>query len=49
MKDQGNLKYILDLLAKNGMLDCRPAETPMVSNRGLQTVQDGELEDKEQY
>ena len=28
-------KYILDLLAKAGMLDCKPAETPIVANHGL--------------
>lgn len=29
-------KYILDLLAKTGLFDCKPAETPMVVNHGLQ-------------
>ena len=42
-------KYILDLLAENGMLDCKPAENPIVANHRLQTVQDGKLADKEQY
>ena len=28
-------KYILDLLAEVGMMDCKPAETPMVTNHGL--------------
>lgn len=42
-------KYILDLLAKSGMLDCRLAESPIVSNHRLQTVLDGERADKEQY
>ena len=28
-------KYILDLLAETGMLDCKPADTPMVQNLGL--------------
>ena len=42
-------KYILDLLAEIGVLDCKPAETPIVANHGLQTVQDGELANKEQY
>ena len=31
------------------MLDCKPAEIPIVANHRLQTVQDGELADKEQY
>ncbi|XP_057543835.1 uncharacterized mitochondrial protein AtMg00810-like [Amaranthus tricolor] len=42
-------KYILDLLAEIGMLDCKPAEIPIVANLRLQTVQDRELADKEQY
>lgn len=42
-------KYILDLLAETGMLDCKPAETPIVVNHGLQTLEDGEPTDKEQY
>ncbi|XP_057518020.1 uncharacterized mitochondrial protein AtMg00810-like [Amaranthus tricolor] len=42
-------KYILDFLAKTGMLKCKPAQTLIVANHGLQTVQDGELADKEQY
>ena len=28
-------KYILDLLAETGMVDCKPAETPMAVNHGL--------------
>ena len=28
-------KYTLDLLAEAGMIDCKPAETPMVANYGL--------------
>ena len=27
-------KYILDLLAETGMIDCKHAETPMVVNHG---------------
>ena len=42
-------KYILDLLAETGMLDCKPVETPIVANHRLQSVQDGELVDKELY
>ena len=44
-----NQKYILDLLAETGMLDCKLAETLIVANHTLQTVHDGELADKEQY
>ena len=28
-------KYILDLLAETRMLDCKPADTPIVQNHGL--------------
>ena len=31
-------KYVLNLLAKVGMLDCKPAETPTVANHKLQTT-----------
>ena len=31
-------KYILDLLAEIGMIDCKPADTSMVQNHGLQIV-----------
>ena len=42
-------KYILDLLAKTGMLDCKPAETPIVVNHRLQTEPKGKSTDREQY
>ena len=28
-------KYIMDLLAEVGMMDCKPAETPIITNHGL--------------
>ena len=28
-------KYVLDLLAEIGMLECKPADTPIVQNHGL--------------
>ena len=28
-------KYVLDLLAETGLVDCKPAETPMMMNHGL--------------
>ena len=28
-------RYILDLLAETGMLDCKPAKTPIVANHRL--------------
>ena len=42
-------KYVLDLLAEVGMLDCKPAETPIVANHRLQTTPGGEPADKEKY
>jgi reverse transcriptase-like protein len=42
-------RYILDLLAETGMLGCKPANTPIVVNHGLQTVEGGEAADREQY
>ncbi|XP_047979369.1 uncharacterized mitochondrial protein AtMg00810-like [Salvia hispanica] len=42
-------KYILDLLAEIGMLDCKPADTPMVQNHGLQIKEDGEPSDRGRY
>ena len=29
-------KYILDLLAETGLLDCKPSEVPVMVNHGLQ-------------
>ncbi len=42
-------KYILDLLAEVGMLDCKPADTPIVTNHRLQTSLEGEPSDREKY
>lgn len=42
-------KYILDLLAETGMLDCKPAETPIVVNHGLQIVEGAKTVDRERY
>ena len=42
-------KYILDLLAATGMIDCKPAETPIIINRGLQMIEGEKLADKGQY
>uniref|UniRef100_A0A803LPC8 Reverse transcriptase Ty1/copia-type domain-containing protein n=1 Tax=Chenopodium quinoa TaxID=63459 RepID=A0A803LPC8_CHEQI len=42
-------KYILDLLAETGMLGCKPAETPIVENHGLQILEGAKLTNKEQY
>lgn len=42
-------KYILDLLAETGMVDCKPAETPIIFNHGLQMIQGEKLADRGQY
>lgn len=42
-------KYILDLLTETGMLDCKPAETPIVANHGLQILEGAKLAKREQY
>lgn len=52
MKDLGRLKYFLGikvLRSKWGMLYCKLVETPMVVNHGLQTKEDGEATNQEQY
>ncbi|KAK1422393.1 hypothetical protein QVD17_25482 [Tagetes erecta] len=42
-------RYILDLLAETGMIDCKPAETPMIANHKLHIDLEAELADKERY
>ena len=42
-------KYVLDLLTETGMLDCKPIETPMMMNHGLQMIEGGKLADRMQY
>lgn len=42
-------KYILDLLAETGMLDCKPADTPVVQNHGLGEYPDQVPTNKERY
>ena len=42
-------KYVLDLLAETGMLDCKPIETPIMMNHGLQMIEGGKLADRMQY
>lgn len=42
-------KYVLDLLAEVGMLDCRPADTPMVQNHKLGEYPDQVPANKERY
>ena len=42
-------KYILDLLAEVDMIDCKPVETPIVTNHRLQTTLGEDSTDKEKY
>ena len=42
-------KYVLDLLAEAGMLDCKPIKTPMMVNHGLQMHEGGEPTNCMQY
>ena len=42
-------KYILDLLTETGMIDCKPAETPIVTHHGLQMIEGEKLADRGQY
>lgn len=40
-------KYVLDVLAETGMLDCKPAETPIIVSHGLWTIEGGEEANRE--
>ncbi|PNX88803.1 pentatricopeptide repeat-containing protein mitochondrial-like, partial [Trifolium pratense] len=42
-------KYVLDLLSEIGMLDCKPADTPIVQNHHLGEYPDQKPTDKERY
>ena len=42
-------KYILDLLAETGLMDCKPADTPMVVNHGLQIKEGAAPANQGQY
>jgi len=42
-------KYIMDLLAEIGMVDCKPTDTPMQVNYGLKFEEGANLADKERY
>ncbi|XP_076907463.1 uncharacterized protein LOC143563925 [Bidens hawaiensis] len=55
MKDLGRLKYFLGIevlrskKAETGMIDCKPADTPMMVNHKLHMEEGGELANKERY
>nr|GEZ11699.1 reverse transcriptase domain-containing protein [Tanacetum cinerariifolium] len=42
-------KYILDLLAETGMIDCKPAETPMIVNQKLYIDDEAKTVNKDRY
>ena len=42
-------KYVLDMLAETGLLDCKSAETPMVPNHGLKIVDGAKPTNRERY
>jgi hypothetical protein len=42
-------KYVFDLLSETGMLDCKPADTPVVQNHGLREFPDQAPTNKERY
>ncbi|XP_042065307.1 uncharacterized mitochondrial protein AtMg00810-like [Salvia splendens] len=42
-------KYVLDILAETGMVDCKPVDTPMVQNHGLQIREGAKLADRGRY
>ena len=39
----------MDLLAETGMIDYKPAETPMIVNQKLYMETDAELADRDRY
>ncbi|XP_042065402.1 uncharacterized mitochondrial protein AtMg00810-like [Salvia splendens] len=42
-------KYTLDILAETGLIDCKPADTPILVNHGLQISDETELADQGKY
>ena len=42
-------KYILDILAETGLLECKPADTPLAVNHGLQIREGAKLTDSSRY
>uniref|UniRef100_A0A803LEC5 Uncharacterized protein n=1 Tax=Chenopodium quinoa TaxID=63459 RepID=A0A803LEC5_CHEQI len=45
----GNKKWKQAMEEKTGMLDCKPAETPIATNHGLQILEGAKLAEREQY
>ena len=42
-------KYVLDLLAETGLLDCKPADIPMMVNHGMKFEDGAKLANREEY
>ncbi|XP_021730020.1 uncharacterized protein LOC110696990 [Chenopodium quinoa] len=42
-------KYILDFLTETGMINCKPADTPMIMYHGLQIIEGSELVNQTRY
>nr|GEY35512.1 putative reverse transcriptase, RNA-dependent DNA polymerase [Tanacetum cinerariifolium] len=42
-------KYILDFLAETGMIDCKPADTPMIISQKLFIKTEAKLADRDRY
>ncbi|KAJ0603580.1 putative RNA-directed DNA polymerase [Helianthus annuus] len=42
-------KYVFDLLAKTGMIDCKPVDTPMMVNQKLYMEENAKLANKGEY
>ena len=42
-------KYVLDLLAETGMLECKPADTQIIQNHGLQLIKGAISTDRGRY
>ncbi|XP_042009205.1 uncharacterized mitochondrial protein AtMg00810-like [Salvia splendens] len=42
-------KYVLDLLAETGLLECKPTETPIVLNHGLKIVEGADQTEQGKY
>ncbi|GJW94235.1 putative RNA-directed DNA polymerase [Tanacetum coccineum] len=42
-------RYILDLIAETGMIGCKPADTPMITNQKLFMKTEAKLADRDRY
>lgn len=42
-------KYTLDILAETGLLDCKPVDTPILVNHGLQISEGADLANQGKY